>query len=1820
MFPHIAAFVLGTCAIAGIGVAVQQGNIALSAGLGIIAAEIIMWGATRQHVRLHHALLDSLIAAALAASAAPDAGIWQTPLLWSDLFAITAPAAALAAILYFGLCAYSALSCGRHIRLTGGFSLLLVPYLFNGLLLLQSPGLLSDIGTWLSLGALLPPRVYQWLGSAAVLIFINEAIATLLFLSLAGRLLTDRRMHVLLLSSGLFAALTSLLADLGTHTALTHMPWGSGYIIALGTALLSQAGLWAQTFLVTDMIMDALRGKHPIWYWSSRHAAEGMIKGIIYSFVFFTLIYGTAGVLALHKVRSLLSTVPLLCGAGAGLLFYPFIKTIVESFDGSLPFFTRLRNNYERYDHWMRGAVVGAGVAMAIRDNLAADTPVIRFLFGGMVGALAYGAINILRDAVNIIVFDRRLRLQALKIYLFEALMGALAGGALAWYFDSMQTAALAAKFKQYATLLYTTAGIPVEAYVIYPLCSKWGALNLGTVTGGVRLFYCESLSGVVTWAIAAPLFSINLVLLRALMQGSLMPLKQLATRQGMISLVEQALRVQRWGLWMAPIIYSFLRISPVPTWYNQDGAVRTVIATLKYATSSQTEFHAWSLTTFTNMLAYDWLRIVIYLDHMCLRVATLVNFSFVGMDMLDEKIARLFGHSIRTRVIPQGLRRFVTWAPLLIPFYLPRGEEWLIAWNTAEQISRQHPAVLFSPGVIAGTFIAIAGCTGAVMLLRARKRHSILSQPVGEPAHYEIGNGLYTLHLASDGRSFSRVYSTVRHGSELDLTRRPYDELQRKGKFHYFQDADTPEQIWSLMREPCGKTGQEYAVHKLDRLSLEIRNAWKGIVAHAVVTVHPHLPLELWTLVLRNKSTEQKSFRAVSHREFALTSADAYLRHPEYHNLHIGTWFIPCVNALIASNRLLKQESRNPEHRRMSGEVAFHAVAETPGNTVLLTGYEDDRRFFIGRGTIRTPEGLMRKPRSLSDDGLLYTFDPAASLYSHVTLKPGEETTLVYADGYAATIDEALQMLRTHLRLPFASKQAVEVSLRKKRALHGFSEAEKDNGNAILSPYYTFSPDGTELHTSVATPRPWAHVIANEQGYGTVVNNHGEIFSFMGNSQQNGLTPFSLNDEPVEIPGQVVYVFNPGTGEILTPTFAPCRTAAASCSITYGRGYARFARITKAIDLSLMVAVLPQEPAEIRLLTVRNKTTTDAVFRIIPYLQIVLGETPQDTRGLVSAEYDEQHQVLWFTNRSNQFYRGWAFVAMSIPVESWTTSRSRFLGGQGRDFTRPYMVENGTPDRTVPEGNIAAAAFAGTLTVPAGGEQSLAAIIGQTPTREEALAIINRYRSPRAAAEALAAVRQWWADLLSVLRIQTSDPGFDRLVNDWLPYQVFTAHLWGRVGPNQRSGGYGYRDQLQAVLPLLFTHPAIARSQIVLHAAQQFYYSGDVLQWWHQSWEGASGLGARNRAADPHLWLPYLVYQYVATTGDASILDEEITFLERRRIPRDREGVMFVPRPSLEKATLYVHCIKALDLTLARLGAHGLPLIGTGDWNDGLNLVGHKGKGESVWLGFFLYDIIANFAPLIEAREGAQRKNYYLRQAARLRQALDALWRDGRYVRAITDNGREMTYADAINAAWPALSGAADFDRAADALVHGLRELEKEHIVLLLSPAFNEQSDPYPGKIADYPPGVRENGGQYSHGVSWFVDGLVRLARTAQEQGDHNRSCEFLSRAWEVWSKISPLNHASPHRLPRYGLPPHQQPADVYYGYGYEGRGGWSWYTGAAARMLFAAYQLLGITVQDGIVRIGGDLFEPKGSLQVHRLIYKGVTYQKDGSVLSNN
>ena len=739
--------------------------------------------------------------------------------------------------------------------------------------------------------------------------------------------------------------------------------------------------------------------------------------------------------------------------------------------------------------------------------------------------------------------------------------------------------------------------------------------------------------------------------------------------------------------------------------------------------------------------------------------------------------------------------------------------------------------------------------------------------------------------------------------------------------------------------------------------------------------------------------------------------------------------------------------------------------------------------------------------------------------------------------------------------------------------------------------------------------------MLANAGGFGAVVSNEGEIHSFNANARQNALTPFRFDSVPTADPGQLVYVVDLDTGEADTPGFIPFRRSDARHAVAYAPGVATFTKVRGDTELSLAVFVLPDAPADLRVLTIRNRAAASRRFRVVIYLEMALDESTEDSAGRLAAARDPATGTLLFTNPRNDFHRGWAFAATSLASPATETVRTRFFGGAGRDRANPFMVEHGIPDPSGEDDGRRVAAFAATVEVPAGGEVEVVVALGQADTRAEALATAAALRDPAAARAALTATRAWWAERLNGVRVETNDPAFDRLVNHWLPYQVLAARLWGRSGPNQRGGATGFRDQLQDVLPFLFSDPALARRQIVFHAGVQFP-EGDVFKWWHAAPDGRTGLGQRTRASDPHLWLPYVLTRYVEATGDLSVLDERAAYLEGPAVPDGAADLLVAPRPSREVGDVYDHCGRAIAYTLARRGSRGLPLIGTGDWNDGVDAAGPEGRGEGVWLAFFLHDILRRFAPLVRLREGEAAAARLDAEAQSLRRAVADAWTGDHFVFVTTDDGERLDPASIMTAAWPALSGAVDPDRARAALEHGLRTLDKGDRVLLLSPAFDEHSQPYPGRIADYPPGVRENGGQYSHGASWTVDAYVALADAARDAGDAELAADLLARAFAVWRAVSPLGKTEGDALAAYGLAPHQQPADIYDRPGYAGRGGWSWYTGSAARMLSAAYALIGLRMEDGRVIVPDTLFEPRGTLRVRSLTVGGKRYEAPAPV----
>jgi cyclic beta-1,2-glucan synthetase len=463
--------------------------------------------------------------------------------------------------------------------------------------------------------------------------------------------------------------------------------------------------------------------------------------------------------------------------------------------------------------------------------------------------------------------------------------------------------------------------------------------------------------------------------------------------------------------------------------------------------------------------------------------------------------------------------------------------------------------------------------------------------------------------------------------------------------------------------------------------------------------------------------------------------------------------------------------------------------------------------------------------------------------------------------------------------------------------------------------------------------------------------------------------------------------------------------------------------------------------------------------------------------------------------------------------------------------------------------------------------------MVGQAASLDEVHKLVLTYRESVALETALSQTKAWWDDLLGTIEVHTPELAADFLINRWLLYQSLSCRMWGRSAFYQSGGAFGFRDQLQDVTAFLYAYPKLAREHILLAASRQFK-EGDVQHWWHPP----IGVGMRSRISDDLLWLPYTVAHYVQTTGDVDILHTEIPFLNTPALKGDEHETVSTPEVTFERATLFEHCQRAVTRGLT-VGPHGLPLMGTGDWNDGMNLVGAGGKGESVWLAWFLVDVLQGMVALSDLLDRSDLSRTYQQEKQALIQRVErAAWDGEWYLRATFDDGTPLGSSaskeariDSLPQSWARLSGAADTHRAQMALESAWRHLvrEDEGLVLLLAPPF-DTSEPSPGYIKGYPPGVRENGGQYTHAALWFAMALAR-------QGDGDRAARVLR-------MLNPIERArDPETVWRYGVEPYVIAADVYRLPGRIGHGGWSWYTGAAAWMYRAwVEEVLGLKVHE--------------------------------------
>jgi cellobiose phosphorylase len=711
------------------------------------------------------------------------------------------------------------------------------------------------------------------------------------------------------------------------------------------------------------------------------------------------------------------------------------------------------------------------------------------------------------------------------------------------------------------------------------------------------------------------------------------------------------------------------------------------------------------------------------------------------------------------------------------------------------------------------------------------------------------------------------------------------------------------------------------------------------------------------------------------------------------------------------------------------------------------------------------------------------------------------------------------------------------------------------------------FSPDGREyvivVDGAALPPAPWTNVLANPQ-FGCLVTEAGLGYSWAGNSQMNRLTPWS-NDPTSDLPGEVVYLRDDESGAVWTPTPLPLGRAA-SVTVRHGQGYTQYAQISHGLRQDLVVFVPMDEPVKVLRLTVRNDGDRPRRLSVAYYAEWVLGTVRENAPLQVVSERDSETGALLARNAwAGSFAENVAFAAASPPPASATADRSEFLGVMGSTAS-PAGLQHPALSGRVGPGLDPCAAMTTTLSLAPGESGVVVFVLGQAADLSQARRLVRTYAQPERAAVALAEVQQHWDRCLGALQVTTPDPAIDLMLNRWLVYQVLACRLWARSAFYQSGGAYGFRDQLQDVMALVYSAPSEARAQILRAAGRQFE-EGDVQHWWHPP----SGIGVRTRITDDLYFLPLVVHHYVTTTGDSGLLEEAVPFIASPVLRAEQEEDFGQPATSKQAGTVYEHCLRALRHGY-QLGAHGLPLMGTGDWNDGMNKVGAHGKGESVWNGWFFVSVLRGFAELAERHGKADDASWCRQHAEELRSALEAnAWDGAWYRRAYFDDGTPLgsgendeCQIDAIPQAWAVISGAADpvHARAAMDAVQDRLVRNDDRLIKLFDPPF-DKGKLEPGYIKGYVPGIRENGGQYTHAATW-----VALATALQGQGE---------RALDLWNLINPVTHATtPEAVEHYKVEPYVVCADVYGAPPHTGRGGWTWYTGSASWLYRVAIEAI--------------------------------------------
>ena len=719
-----------------------------------------------------------------------------------------------------------------------------------------------------------------------------------------------------------------------------------------------------------------------------------------------------------------------------------------------------------------------------------------------------------------------------------------------------------------------------------------------------------------------------------------------------------------------------------------------------------------------------------------------------------------------------------------------------------------------------------------------------------------------------------------------------------------------------------------------------------------------------------------------------------------------------------------------------------------------------------------------------------------------------------------------------------------------------------------------------TLLGPGQSTPAPWINVIANPH-FGFQVAADGSGFTWALNSREHQITPWS-NDPVADRPGEALYLRDEETGEVWGATAAPIRNPGATYVARHGQGYSKFQHTAHGIELDLLMYVPMGDPIKISRLKIRNTSPVTRRISITAYAEWVLGTSRGASAPFILTDLDPDTGALFARNPWDAaFGTRVAFADLAGRQSQWTADRSEFLGRHGTlDMPAALAARVPLSGRTG-AGLDTCCSMQMSIELEPGQTAQAVFFLGEADDASAAQSLLTRYRNADLDA-VFREVMEYWEHVLGAVQVKTPDRSLDIILNRWMLYQALACRIWARTAFYQASGAYGFRDQLQDGMAFAVTRPDLTREHLLRAGGRQFA-EGDLQHWWlPPATAGSAGQGVRTRISDDVVWLAYCAVQYIDATGDAAVLDEKIPFLEGRVLLPEEHDAFYMPAVSDETASLFEHCARALDHAL-QVGEHGLPLFGAGDWNDGMNRVGEKGKGESVWLGWFLHATLAAFAPVAAARGEHARAISWLAHAAALTKALEQAWDGDWYRRGYFDDGTPLGSAssaecriDSIAQSWSVISGAADRDRALRGMANVDSQLVQHDagLVLLFTPPFDRILHD-PGYIKGYPPGIRENGGQYTHAATWTVIAQAILGNGTQ--------------AAKLFSLLNPISHTGTRAdVQRYKVEPYVAAADVYSVAPHVGRGGWTWYTGSASWMYRAGLEwILGFRVRAGKLQL---------------------------------